>query len=108
MEENAVAIAELMSSIELVFNERLFGAPGCASNWKFPVNDDGTMAAIKLSNWHARRVVQNIKPLVETCLPDPSDRDKWNSVFSLFTSVIEVCIYNYFTLNYLYLSNNCS
>jgi hypothetical protein len=107
VEENATATDQLMRSIELVFNERLFGAPGCASNWKFPVNDNGTMAAIKLSNWRARRVVQNIDVLVETCLPDPSDRDKWNNVFSLFTRVIEVSIYNCFALTYLYRPNNC-
>lgn len=92
IEENHGETETLMSSLELIFNEQLFGQPGSPSNWKFPMNKDGTMGEIKLSNWRARRVVERIEPLVACCLPDAEDRNKWNQVFDSFRNVIKVCI----------------
>jgi hypothetical protein len=38
----------LIQAIERVINERLFGELDSPSNWKFPVNDDGTMGDVQL------------------------------------------------------------
>ncbi len=92
MEEHAQATDQLIRSIEVVINESLFGVPGSPSNWKFPLNEDGTMAPKKLSNWCARRVVQHINALVEKCFPHEADHNQWNNIFTLYTSVVEVCI----------------
>jgi hypothetical protein len=53
---------------------------------------DGTMGEIKLSNWHARRVVEHINMLVDICIHNENDRNKWKHVFSLQREVIKVTI----------------
>ncbi len=91
-QRNSWGTEALMSSLELIFNEQFFGQPGSPSNWKFPMNKDGTMGEIKLSNWQARRVVEHIEPLVASCLPNAEDKNKWNQVFDSFKNIIKVCI----------------
>jgi len=91
-EGDARATQQFMANIENIFNEALFGLPGSPSNWKLPLNPDGTMAPIKLSNWRARRVVQSIDPLVNSAIVDEVEREQWKNVFTLFSRVIEVCI----------------
>jgi hypothetical protein len=93
VEESHGETEALMSSIELIFNERLFGQPGSPSNWKFPMNNDGTMGEIKLSNWRARRVVEHIEPLVTCCVTNAECKNKWIQVFQSFKNVIKVCVF---------------
>ena len=90
-EENREETERLIKAIQLVFNEQLFGRPGSPSNWKFPLNDDGTMGEIKLSNWRARRVVEHINELIAVCLPTEDDRNRWDSDFQSYRQVIKVC-----------------
>jgi hypothetical protein len=37
-------------------------------------------------------VVQHINALVEKCFPEEANCNQWETVFTLYTSVIEVCI----------------
>ena len=90
-EENREETERLIKAVQLVFNEQLFGRPGSPSNWKFPLNDDGTMGEIKLSNWRARRVVEHINELIAVCLPTEDDRNRWDNVFQSYRQVIKVC-----------------
>jgi hypothetical protein len=87
-EENRMGTEELMHAVELIFNEQLFGLPGAASNWKFPLISDGTMGEVKLSNWRATRVVDKIEALVDCCLPD-REKNIWNEVFNVHQEVVK-------------------
>jgi hypothetical protein len=42
-----------MQGVEYVMNEEIFGICGCQSNWKTPVNDGGSLGAIKFANFNA-------------------------------------------------------
>ena len=86
-EENRRGTEELLHAVELIFNEQLFGLPGSASNWKFPLNPDGTMGEVKLSNWRARRVIDQIEALVDCCLPD-REKNAWSKVFNVYREVV--------------------
>jgi hypothetical protein len=68
-EGNSISIEEFFKTVESIMNQEIFGSVGCSSNWKFPINDDGTMGKIKLTNWRARRIINQIESLVEACLP---------------------------------------
>jgi hypothetical protein len=87
-EEDRRVMEELMYAVELIFKEQLFGLPGAASNWKFPLNSDGTMGEVKLSNWRARRVVDKIEALVDCCLPN-QEKNIWNKVFNVNREVVK-------------------
>jgi hypothetical protein len=45
---------------DTIINESPFGLPGTPSNWKFPLNEDGTMGELKFSNWRARRILEHL------------------------------------------------
>jgi hypothetical protein len=55
---------QFMKEVEDIMNDEIFGHNGCQSNWRFPVNDDGSMGQIKFANWRARRVIERIKVLL--------------------------------------------
>jgi hypothetical protein len=63
VEGSEEATKALMDAIQLVINQRLFGDPGSPSNWKFPINLDGTMGDISFANWRAQRIIDNIDHL---------------------------------------------
>jgi hypothetical protein len=48
----------LIREVERWVNQEMFGEPGSPSNWQFPLKDDGTIADVKLANWHARQIVE--------------------------------------------------
>ena len=62
------ATEALQLAIEKIMNESIFGQVDCPSNWQLPKKDDGTMGAIKLANWRARRMVEHIDDIIEVCL----------------------------------------
>jgi len=83
-----------MKAIEYFMNEKIFGNVGCPSNWRFPLNVDGSMGSIKLANWRARKVIENLQGIIEICLPGvtfEAEREKWIDVVSCFQLTIEVC-----------------
>jgi hypothetical protein len=88
-EEDKEATNELMAGVESLMNESFFGSPGSPSNWIFLVNEDGTMGAIKLANWRARRVVENIDSIVYLALHE-EDRQKWKDAFLTFQNMLKV------------------
>jgi hypothetical protein len=51
VEGDEEATTELKNIIELIVNKRLFSGPGCPSNWKFPLGNDGTLADVSFANW---------------------------------------------------------
>jgi hypothetical protein len=52
-EDNPLLTKQLFQDVERLMNKEIFGQVGCRSNWKFPVNDDGSMGQIKFANWRA-------------------------------------------------------
>ena len=52
-ENDSRAAHGLRCAIENEVNEVIFGDPTCKSNWQFPLQDDGTIGAIKFANWRA-------------------------------------------------------
>ena len=96
VEGNEEATQNLMQAIERVINERLFGEPESPSNWKFPVNDDGTMGDVQFANWRARRVIDNIDYVVQQCFPGEEReplRAQWNEAVDAWRQTIKVCIF---------------
>ncbi len=80
-----------MKAIEYFMNEKIFGNVGCPSNWRFPLNVDGSMGSIKLANWRARKVIENLQGIIEICLPGvtfEAEREKWIDVVSCFQLTI--------------------
>jgi hypothetical protein len=88
LEENNVDTQDLIVAVEAIFNEKYFGLPESPSNWKFPLESDGTMGEIKLSNWRARRVIENINALIDRCIPE-AEKPKWTEVFTAYKAVIK-------------------
>jgi len=86
---NGTLTNELMVGVERIINEYFFGTPGSPSNWKFPINSDGTMGDIKFANWRARRVVQHIDSIIELAV-SANEREKWVEVFRCFRDMLEV------------------
>jgi hypothetical protein len=89
-ENERQAAHALRCAIETKPNEVIFGEPTCKSNWRFPLQDDGSMGPIKFSNWRARRVVQQISNIVDLCITVEVERDRWKEVFSSYTATIQV------------------
>jgi len=89
LEENHGATEDLMVAVEVIFNEKVFGSPGSPSNWKFPLESDGTMGEIKLSNWRARRVIEEIDSLIDYCIPADAEKAQWKDVFTSYKAVIK-------------------
>ncbi len=58
-----------MKEVERIMKEEIFRTVGCRSNWKFPVNDDGSMGPIKFANWRVQRMVEHLDRIIELCLP---------------------------------------
>jgi hypothetical protein len=86
----------LMKSVEDIINEQIFGTYGCRSNWKFPVNDDGSMGQIKFAYWRARRIVENLDIIVDFCLPGDhraSERNQWKDCVLVYWSTIKVSLH---------------
>ena len=83
---------ELFIGVQTLMNESLFGSPQCPSNWKFPVQDDGTMGVIKFANWRARRVIENIDGFVDIAQPE-EERQRWKDVFHLYREMMKVCCF---------------
>ena len=84
---------QLIKEVECIMNEEIFGTVGCRSNWKFPVNEDGSMGPIKFANWRARRVVGNLDPLIELCLPGDgraAERNQWMEAVTAYQATIQV------------------
>jgi hypothetical protein len=84
---------QLMMGVEQILNEEIFGSVGCKSNWKFPVNDDGSMGAIKFANWRARRVTDEIENIVNLCIPGDerlTERTKWKETIYAYQRTIKV------------------
>ncbi len=52
-EDNPLLTKQLFQNVDRIMNEAIFGQVGCRSNWKFLVNDDGSMGQIKIANWRA-------------------------------------------------------
>ncbi len=91
-EDNPLLTKQLIQDVERIMNEEIFRQIGCRSNWKFPVNDDGSMGQIKFANWRARRVIEKIHSLIELCIPgNEEEQHKWREVISAYQSTIQVC-----------------
>lgn len=87
----------LIEGVERIINENIFGSVGCSSNWKLPLNADGTVGKVKLANWRARRVIENINDIIALCLPGDSHterRNKWGSVVDVYIRTIKVSLKN--------------
>jgi hypothetical protein len=63
---------QFFNDIQRIINERIFGSPGCASNWTFPLSPDGTVGEIKFANWRSRKIIESIDEIIEVCLPGDS------------------------------------
>jgi hypothetical protein len=59
------ATSEMVIQVKSYINEQLFGEPEAPSSWQFPIDDEGVMGEIKLSNWRARRIVDELDSLVD-------------------------------------------
>ncbi len=88
-------ITAFIAEIESIINENIFGSVGCASNWKFPINDDGTMGKVKLANWHARKILQEIGAIVNCSIPGEDrheEHSKWMLAITAFQRAIQVSV----------------
>jgi hypothetical protein len=88
--------ADFIKSVEDIINQTIFGSVGCSSNWKFPLSDDGTMGKVKLANWRARRVIEEITDIVHICIPGENrlpEKEKWLSTLSAYRQTIKVCFF---------------
>jgi hypothetical protein len=47
---NPTSTRNLIEGVERIINENIFGSVGCSSNWKLPLNADGTVGKVKLAN----------------------------------------------------------
>ncbi len=72
-ESNKQLTKQLMMGVEQIINEEIFGSVGCRSNWKFPVNDDGSMGAIKFADWRERRVIEEKEHIINLCIVQGSN-----------------------------------
>jgi hypothetical protein len=110
VEGDAEATAELIHNIQLIINERLFGEPGCPSGWKFPLNQDGTMADVTFANWCAWRIIDNINYLVQVCFPGDENAQvvsEWNNAVEAWRSGLKVCFLKcYFLIGNVFITNN--
>jgi hypothetical protein len=91
-EGSEVHTNQLVSDIETIINESLFGIPGAPSNWKFPLNEDGTMGELKFSNWRARRILEHLNDLIDCCLFDRQEIEKWQIMSAEYRRTIKVSI----------------
>ncbi len=83
LEENKQLNEQFMKEVEDLMNGEIFGHNGCRSNWRFPVNDDGSMRQIKFANWRARRVIERINSNIELFIPGDNriiEQNKWRDV----------------------------
>jgi hypothetical protein len=91
-EGSEVHTNQLVSDIETIINESLFGIPGAPSNWKFPLNEDGTMGELKFSNWRARRILEHLNDLIDCCLFERQEIEKWQIMSAEYRRTIKVSI----------------
>jgi hypothetical protein len=84
------ASENFIKAIEALVNERYGGHPGCASNWKFPINFNGSMGEVKFSNGHARKVIAHFDELVDACIPDIDEQEKWKYAGSIDCQTIKI------------------
>jgi hypothetical protein len=94
---NPTSTRNLIEGVERIINENIFGSVGCSSNWKLPLNTDGTVGKVKLANWRARRVIENMNDIIALCLPGDSNteqRNKWGSVVDVYIRTIKVSLKN--------------
>ena len=83
LEENKQLNEQFMKEVEDLMNGEIFGHNGCRSNWRFPVNDVGSMRQIKFANWRARRVIERINSNIELFIPGDNriiEQNKWRDV----------------------------
>jgi len=93
-EDSNEAMQEYTAEVQICVNENLFGTPRCPSNWKSPLKPDGTMDAIKLANWRARRFIEEIELFIDICIPaeHAEERRKWKECIRLYSETIKVRI----------------
>jgi hypothetical protein len=89
LEGGKEASDNFIKAIEELVNESYFGHPGCKSNWKFPIHDDGSMGEVKFMNWHACRVIEHFDQLVDACIADEDEQVKWKSAGSIYRQTIK-------------------
>ena len=92
-EGNKEQTDQYIAAVQLIINEGIFGNPGCASNWIYPINKDGSMGDTKFANWRARRIVERIDDIIEVCLPGDerlAQRQQWSQTCAAYRSTIEV------------------
>jgi hypothetical protein len=89
LEGDKGASENFIKAIEDLVNESYFGHPGCRSNWKFPINDDGSMGEVKFANWRARRVIEHFDQLVDVCVTDEDEQVKWKSAGGIYRRTIQ-------------------
>jgi hypothetical protein len=90
-ERNKQACDNFMRAVESCMNESFFGTPEAPSAWQFPVNDDYTMGEIKLANWLAQRVIEDVEHVVNLCV-EHDDKVRWNYTFVFCHQMIKVCV----------------
>jgi hypothetical protein len=106
VEGDKPATEEFIRNIELLVNQQLFGNAVCPSNWKFPVEKDGSLGEVKLANWRARRIVTHIDLLVDNCISadKEEERQRWKDTISLYTETIQVfVIFSSVTFSFIYI-----
>jgi hypothetical protein len=100
MRQDSAATADLVYSAESFINTILFGMAACSSNWKFPM-EDGKLTEVKFANWRARRIVESINDLIDICLFDEHERNRWKVVCAEYRHTIKVCL-----ILFLYIYND--
>jgi len=83
----------MMNAVESLVNREIFGSYGCHSNWRFPINTDGSMGGIKFANWRARRIVEFLPEIIDLCLPGNDqevEREKWKNVVESYQATMQL------------------
>ncbi len=91
-EDSTKATSQLITDLELIVNQELFGSPRCPSNWKFPLNTDGMMGEINFANWRAQIIIEHSNSFIACCLWDEEERNKWKICFAHYHTAIKVCV----------------
>ena len=70
--------------IEMYMNSRVFGKTENAGQWSIPLDQQGQLEKISLTNRQARSVSDHLVEIAPTCLPnlDPDHQAEWTKALS--------------------------
>jgi hypothetical protein len=84
---------ELITRVQRLMNEEIFGSVDCSSLWNFPINENGSMGTMKFANWRDLRVIDEIDSIINICIPGEEramEQNQWMSCITSYQRTIKV------------------